>query len=186
MKSFSIFAIPAALLFLVALGGRGAYAQQEIDPEHFDSPSSETITQPRTADSRVRVIRYRGTFSLPYSVLCSGKKLGPGKYSIWVRSDGKVGQATLNQKGHAIEIAGVVHTEAAQQRAEVVVVENYKHGRTLSLVRARGFALLFDPEHPADRSRNGVPTSAEKLPLSVIAPDEIGNRAPSGASAKPQ
>jgi hypothetical protein len=184
MKSISIFAIPAALLFLAALGGRGAYAQQEIDPEHFDSPTTETIPQPRTAD--VRVLRYRGTFSLPYSVLCSGQKLGPGKYSISVRSDGKVGQATLNQKGHAIEIAGVVHTEAAHEPAEVVVVENYKHGRTLWLVRAGGYALLFDPEHTGDHSRDGVPASAEKLPLSVIAPHEIGNRAPSRASAKPQ
>jgi hypothetical protein len=65
-------------------------------------------------------------------------------------------------------------------------VENYKHARTLSLVRASGFTLVFDPEHSADHSRDGIPTRAEKLPLSVIAPNEIGNRAPSRASAKPQ
>ena len=67
MKSLSIFALSAALAFL-ALGGPGAYAQQEIDPDHFDSPNTEPVPQPRTADSEVRVIRYHGTFSLPYHV----------------------------------------------------------------------------------------------------------------------
>jgi len=154
-------------------------AQAEIDPDHFDSPSTEPIPQPRTADSKVTVSRYDRTFSLPYSVRCKGKALAPGKYSISLRSNGNVGQATLNQKGHTIEIAGIVLTEAPKQRDEVVVVENSKNGRTLSLVRVRGFDFVFDPKRSAYLPPDGTPTRAEKLPLTVIVPN------PSQTSPKP-
>ena len=67
------------------LGPSRACAQAEIDPDHFDSANTEPVRQ------LVRVIRYDDTFSLPYSVRCNGKQLAPGKYSISLRSDGKVG-----------------------------------------------------------------------------------------------
>lgn len=183
MKSLPIFALSASLVFL-ALGSRGAYAQQEIDPDHFDPPTTEPIPQPRTADSKIRVIRYHGTFSLPNSVRCGGKKLDPGKYFISVRSDGKVGHATLIQKGRAIEIARVIQTEAPQQSNEVVVEENNKNGRTLSLVRISGFAFVFSPRHSTDSSPNSTPIRTEKLPLTVIATNKIAKHAPSQASPK--
>jgi hypothetical protein len=167
------------------VGPSCAYAQSEIDPDHFDSPNTEPIPQTRTVDSKVRVTWYNGTFSLPYSVLCNGKKLAPGKYSISLRSDGTVGQATLNQKGHAIEISRVVQTGAPKQRDEVVVEENNKNGRTLSLVRVSGFDFVFDPKHSADPSSGGKPTHAEKLPLTVVTPNEIANEVPSRGSPKP-
>lgn len=166
------------LLGPVVLGPSCAYAQSEIDPDYFDSPNTEPIPQPRTAESKVKVTRYDRTFSLPYSVLCNEKTLAPGKYSISLRSDGNIWQATLNRKGHAIEIAGVVHTEAPKQRNEVVVVENNKNGRTLSVVRVSGFDFVFDPKHLPDPSTDGRPKRAEKLPLSVIAPNEIANQVP--------
>ena len=149
------------LLWSVMLGPAGAYAQAEIDPDHFDSPNAQPIPQ------RVRLLRYDGTFSLPYSVRCNGKKLAPGKYSISLRFDGKVGRATLNQKNHAIEIAPVVQTDAPKQRDEVVVVENNQTGRTLSVVRVSSFDLVFDPKHSADAS-DGTPAPTKTLPLRVI------------------
>jgi hypothetical protein len=167
------------------IGPSCAYAQSEIDPDHFDSPNTEPIPQTRTVDSKVRVTWYNGTFFLPYSVLCNGKKLAPGKYSVSLRSDDTVGQATLNQKGHAIEISRVVQTGAPKQRDEVVVEENNKNVRTLSLVRVSGFAFVFDPKHSADPSSGGRPTHAEKLPLTVVTPNEIANKVPSRGSPKP-
>jgi hypothetical protein len=172
-------------LFWVMPGPSFAYAQSEIDPDHFDSPNTEPIAQPRTADSKVTELRYDGTFSLPYSVLCSGKKLAAGKYSISFRFDGKVGRATLNQKGHAIEIAGVVQTQASKQRDEVVVVENDKIGRTLSVVRISGVDFVIDPKLLADPSADRTAAHAGKTLLTVIVPNEIANRAPSLASPKP-
>lgn len=185
MKSPSILVLSAALAFTLALGGPSALAQQEIDPDHFDSPTTEQVPRPRTADRKVTVTRYDRAFSLPYSALCNGKKLAPGKYSISLRSDGNVGQAALYQRGHPIEIADVVKTKALRHHDEVVVIENNQDGRTISIVRVSGFDFVFDPKHSADPSPNSMPVHTEKLPLTRIATDEMPNRAASRTSVKP-
>ena len=185
MNCLSVFSISTALLFCVVLGGPGANAQQEIDPDHFDSPTTAPIPQPRTADRKVTGSRYDRTFSLPYNVVCNGKKLAPGKYSISLHAQGNVGQATLHQKGHTIDIPAAIQKETSKQRGEAVVVENNKNGRTLSVVRVSGFDFVFDPQRWAERSADGKPTRTERLPLTVIAPTRIANQVPSQASPKP-
>jgi hypothetical protein len=149
-----------------------AYAQAEIDPDHFDAPADEPIPQPRTADSNGAGARYDRSFSLPYSVLCNGKNLAPGRYSISLHSDGKFGQVTLSQKGHVIEVAGAVERETPQRRDEVVVVENKKNGRTLSLVRVGGVDFVFGPKRSA-ASPDSEDTRAERLQLSMIALSQL-------------
>jgi hypothetical protein len=166
-------AVFVGLLGSVTLGPSCAYAQSEIDPDHFDSPNTESIPQPRTADSRVAATRYEGAFSLPYQVQCNGKRLAPGKYSVSVRFNGKVWQATLNQKGHAIEIAAVVAAEARKphnERDEVVVIESDKKVRTLSVVRVSGFDFVFGAKPRRDPLQDNKPAPTEKLPLAVIVP----------------
>ena len=173
MKVITFIRILVTLAIPSAIGVSAAFAQSEIDPDHFDSPNTELIPQPRTADSRVAATRYDGAFSLPYQVQCNGKTLAPGKYSVSVRFNGKVWQATLNQKGHTIEIAGVVAAEARKlhdQRDEVVVVENDKKVRTLSVVRVSGFDFVFDAKPRRDRLQDNKPARTEKLPLAVIVP----------------
>lgn len=172
MKVITYIRILVTLAILSAIGVSAAFAQSEIDPDHFDSPNTESIPQPRTAESRVAATRYDGAFSLPYQVQCNGKRLAPGKYSVSVRFNGKVWQATLNQKGHTIEIAAVVAAEARKphdQRDEVVVVENDKKVRTLSVVRVSGFDFVFDAKPRRDLQDN-KPARTEKLPLAVIVP----------------
>lgn len=168
----------AGLLGPVMLGPSRANAQAEIDPDHFDSPNAQPIRQ------RVSVTRYDGTFSLPYSVLCNGKKLVPGKYSISFRFEGRVGRATLNRENHATEIAGVIQTEAPQQHDEFLVVENHETVRTLSVVRVSGFDFVFDPKYSADTPGNR-PESTKKLPLKVLIRKEIATQVPSLASPGP-
>jgi hypothetical protein len=166
-----VVAIYIGLLGSVTSGASFAYSQSEIDPDHFDSPNTEPMPQPRAADSKVTQLRYDGTFSVPYSVLCNGKKLAPGKYSISVRFDGKVTQATLSQKGHAIEIAGVVPTDAPKQhnkRNEIVVVESNKKEPALSVARVAGFNFVFDRKLRADPSPYHKAARAEKVLLTVI------------------
>jgi len=171
MKSVSIFAVFATLTFL-AFGATGAYAQQEIDPDHFDSPNTEPVPLPRTSDSKAKVSGYRGTFFLPYSALCNGRKLAPGKYSVSLRSNGRVGQATFNQKGHAIEIPGVVQTMGPKHHDEAVIVENNNNGPTLSAIRVRGFDFVFDRPDSAPSSQDGRRKPSERLPLTTIAQSE--------------
>jgi predicted RNA-binding protein with PUA domain len=106
-------------------------------------------------------------------VQCNGKRLPPGKYSVSVRFNGKVWQATLNQKGHAIEIAAVVAAEARKphnERDEVVVIENDKKVRTLSVVRVSEFDFVFDAKPRKDPLQDNKRERTEKLPLAVIFP----------------
>jgi hypothetical protein len=182
MKSLSIFAISTALVFLVV---PGAYAPQEIDPDHFDSLNTKPIPQPRTSGSKVRVIRYRGTFSLPYSVLCKGKKLPQGRHSILLRSYGRIGQATFDNNGHAVESVGVVRAAARKERDQIVVVEKNENVRTLSVVRVHGFDFVFDTRYPAIPSANSTRTDVESLPLTAIATNKIANQARAQASPQP-
>ena len=109
MKVLWILGKVTALTSLMALGGAGAYAQAEIDPDHFDSPNTEPFDQPMT-QSQAHATRYDGNFSLPYAVQCRGKQLAPGKYPLLLRgreqrqssnaipSDGKVGHGVLKSK----------------------------------------------------------------------------------------
>jgi hypothetical protein len=97
MKVLWILGKVTALTLLMALGDAGAYAQAEIDPDHFDSPNTEPFDQPKT-QSQAPATRYDGNFSLPYAVQCSGKQSAAGKYSVSLRSDGIVGHGVLKSK----------------------------------------------------------------------------------------
>lgn len=155
-------------LLVSAMLSPRVYAQAEVDPDHFDSPDTEPVPQSRTADGKVTAARYDRTLSLPYSVLCNGKTLAQGKYSVSLRYDGNVGLATFNQKGRAIEIAGAVKAETSERRDEVAVVENSKNGRTLSVVRVSGVDFIFEPKHRGDPTDSSA-TRAQELQMTVIA-----------------
>jgi hypothetical protein len=64
-------------------------------------------------------------------------------------------------------------------------VENNNNGRTLSVVRVSGLDFVFDPQRRPDPSADGKPTRMDKLPLTVITPNEVANQIPSAASPKP-
>ena len=180
-----VVVIFVGLVASAILGASCAQAQSEIDPDHFDSPNTEPIPQPKAPDStRIDTIRYEGQFTLPHEVRCNGISLRPGKYSVSLRSNGKVGQVTLNRNGHATEIAGIVQKQAAKRRNELIVEHNGK-GRALSVIRVSGFDFVFDPKHSADPSPDSKGAPVEKVLLTMIVPNEITNRVPSQASPKP-
>ena len=167
---------------MLAMATLSAYAQSEIDPDHFDSPNTEPILQ-LTVNTQNGVIRYDGEFTLAHEVRCNGISLRPGKYSVSLRSNGKVGQVTLKQKGHTTKIAAIVHTQAAKKRNEVIVENNGK-GRTLSLIRVSKFDFVFDPKHSVDPSSDSKGARVEEVLLRVIVSNEIANQVSSQASPK--
>jgi hypothetical protein len=116
MKVLWVLGKVTALRLLMALAGAGAYAQAEIDPDHFDSPNTEPFDQPKT-QSQTHATRYDGNYSLPYAVQCSGKQLALAKYSVSLHSNGKVGHGVLKSKSQFIKIAGVVHPYAECSRS---------------------------------------------------------------------
>jgi hypothetical protein len=180
-----VVAIFVGLVAAAILGASCAQAQSEIDPDHFHSPNTEPIPQTKApANTRIDTIRYEGQFTLPHEVLGNGISLHPGKYSVSLRSNGKAGQATLNHKGHATEIAGIVQTQAAKRRNEVIVENNGK-GRALSVIRVSGFDFVFDLKHSVDPAPDRKGARVEKVLLTMIIPNEIANQVPSQASPRP-
>lgn len=154
------------LVVFVGLRTLHARSQQEVDPDHFDSSAVEPIPQTQAAHSPVKSVRYDASFSLPYSVRCSGKKLAPGTYSVSLRSDGRVARGVLRSAAQAIETASVVRTQAAKPASGVVVVKNQQNLRTLSAICIKGFTLVFDPINSDSRGENN---RISRLPLRLLA-----------------
>ena len=164
MKVVSALRVFAGLAGLVVLGTAPAYAQFEVDPDHFESPNVQPFDKPNN-NSAAASIHYDGKFKLPYTVQCNGRSLRPGKYSVSLRSDGKVGQAILNQKGQAIGIAGLIHNQTHKPGNAALIVEHNGKTRRLSVIQVAELDLVFDPELQMKNASNNKPRRIEKLPL---------------------
>jgi hypothetical protein len=159
LAGFATFAIP-----------RG-FAQSEIDPDHFDSPNTEPFLQSKTkADvgAEIGKVRFSGKFNLPYSVQCAGKRLQPGNYLLALRSDGKTGWVTLNQKGQAIGISGLVHNQAHKPANHALIIEHDGKMRRLSVIQVAELELVLDPNRQIERSSRNRLRRIEKLPLVLV------------------
>ena len=167
MKVISIMGILAGWVGLAALGGPSARAQSEIDPDHFESSNVEPFERAKiNTSSEARAMHYDGKFTLPYTVQCRGKSLPPGRYSVSLHSDGKIGQATLKQRGRAIGIPGVVHKQAHKYGSDtLVVVELNGKTRRLSAIQVAELDLVFEPKLPIESLSDRKPRRFEKLPL---------------------
>ena len=168
MNVMSVIRIFAGVAGLVVLGGSGAHAQTEINPDHFDSPNAEAFPQPKTTPgSEVEALRYDAEFTLPYKLQCSGKSLSPGKYSVSLRSDGNTSYATakLNQKSQSLAITGVVRRHARKTGHDALLVE--VGGKTCSLVvmRTTELDLIFDPGPQPENISDGVPRRIARFAL---------------------
>lgn len=168
MKAVSVVRIIACLAGLIAIGGSGAYAQSEIDPDHFESPNVEPFTKAKANGSRdAATIQYDGKFNLPYAVKCNGKSLRPGEYSISLHSDGKVGRAILNQKGQTIGIAGLIHNQGHARADHVLLIEHDGKTRRLSVIQVAELDFILDAEH-IEHSSASTLRRIEKLPLVLV------------------
>jgi len=168
MKNRSWFGILAGLAAGIVLAAPSARAQAEIDPDHFDSPNMVPFDRPQTkanSEAAVATFRYEGRFNLPYTVHCNGKSLRPGRYSISLRADGKVGQATLNQKDQTIGIGGVVEQQARKERNDALVVERNRGKRNLSEIQVAELDLILDPRSLIVSARDSKPNRVDRLPL---------------------
>ena len=168
MKVGSLVGILAGLSELIAIGAPSARAQSEVDPDHFESINVEPFDRAMVnAGREASAIRYDGKFTLPYTVQCHGKILPPGRYSVSLHSDGKIGQATLKQAGQAIGIAGVAHKLTQKYGSDALVVEPDGGTRRLSAIEVAELNLVFELKPPKEGSSDGKPRRFEKLPMTV-------------------
>jgi hypothetical protein len=144
-----------------------AAAQFEIDPDHFELSNVEPFERAKiNISTEARAMRYDGRFTLPYTVQCGGKSLPSGRYSVSLRSNGKIGQATLKYRGPAIELEGVVHKPPHKNGSgTLLVVELDGRTRTLSAIQVAELDLIFEPGLAMKAASNRRPRRFEKLPL---------------------
>jgi hypothetical protein len=159
------------LMALVVLWGSGAYAQSEVDPDHFESPNKKPFPQPKPHADSQEEMRYEGRFALPYSLLCGGNRLAPGKYSISLRSDGKVAQALLRLRGQGLTISGVAQKQSHKRTNNALIVENKGKVRTLSIIQMAEFDFIIDPDYQVDTSSKCKTRRFERLPLTLLSPN---------------
>jgi hypothetical protein len=100
-------------------------------------------------------VRFDGKVTLPYTLMCAGKKLLPGRYMVSLRSDGKTGRATLNQKGQTLEIAGAVRLPSDPHARNILLVECLGKAHRLSAIHVNEMELVFDwgPQVEHDKER---------------------------------
>lgn len=159
MKVMYVLRILACLAVAFLFESPRAYAQSEIDPDHFEA---QPLQQAKPATSQV--VHYDGKFKLPYEVRCNGKSLRPGSYSLSFNSSGSIGRVTLRQKGEPIEITGVLYLQAHREGRNVLFVESDGITRRLSAIHVAALDLVFDKKQQADQtSRPKI--RIERLPL---------------------
>ena len=176
MKAAQVMTLLFVLVGIATVATPRAYAQSEIDPDHFDSPNTEPFSQSKTkvdVDAVMGKVRFRGKVNLPYSLRCTGKRFLPGRYSISLRSDGKTGQATLTQTGQTFEIAGVVRQLRADTHArDTLLVERIGKAHRLAAIHVGEMELVFAADPQLDDTSNGKPRRTENLLLTRTSPRE--------------
>lgn len=163
-----------AMVFgIVAFGGVVAHAQSEVDPDHFDSPNTEPVRQPKLApETKAVTTHYNGKFTLPYIVQCNGKSLPPGEYSFSLHWDGKTAQAIVNSKDQSVGIVGIVHQLPRKARRDALIVENKRNSRTLSIIRVAELDFVLAPQQQVGSASNAKHGVIESLPVILARKDQ--------------
>jgi hypothetical protein len=174
MNITSVIRIFAGVAALLVVWSSGARAQSEVNPDQFDALNTEHFPQPKVKESAVVVTeqRFSGTFMLPYTLECAGKRLLAGHYSLSLRADGKTGRVTLNQKAQRIEIAGIVQKQARNPGPSALYVGLSGNARRLLAVHLAELDLVFDVDQQIRQSTGGKPARVEKLALLLAGPQK--------------
>jgi hypothetical protein len=134
------------LAVLVALGVPRAYAQFEIDPDHYETREPEPQQQSKTKTPGQVKMHYEGNFTLAYSLHCNGRSLPPGKYSVSLDSDDRTAQVALNRNGQVLRIRGITRQQNQYRGPDALLVERNGGMRQLSLIHVAQFDLVFDSQ----------------------------------------
>jgi len=166
MKAVSLMTYFIGLAMLVTVASSRAYAQFEVDPDHYETRDADPLPDSKTnAPGQAAKIHYEGNFTLPYSLQCNRSSLPPGKYSIAVDSEGRTVRVTMNRAGHRVSIEGIRQRRNKNNRGNVLVVERNGAAHQLSLIQVAQLDLVFSSTLGFERPANGKPRDLQELPL---------------------
>jgi hypothetical protein len=166
MKTMPFVAACAGLAFVMMFGTPRAYAQAEVDPDHYDTPEAPA-SQPTRANTahEAAQVHYEGSFLLPHSLQCNGKHLAPGKYSLSLSSDGKTTRLMLNRKGQVLHVEGVTQQHSRNQEQNALIVKRSGTINRLAMIHLADFDFFVGPAPKLEPTTSGAGGRVEKLPL---------------------
>ena len=142
MKGSLRIRIFAGLIALAVLGTVSGAAQFETNPDHFEFPGAQPFPQPRNVNQSSK--QYNANFTLPYAVECKGTSLPAGQYSVSIRSEGKLGQATLKGVGRELGFRGLVREPNHGPKGDALIVELSGKIHRLAAIHIAALDLVFD------------------------------------------
>jgi hypothetical protein len=165
VQTLRLIACFISLAVLVTLGSPRAYAQADVDPDHYENRDPEPVPQSETNAPQVVQTHYEGNFVLPYTVQCNRNILPAGKYSISVDSEGRTVRVTLNRRGHTLRIEGITQKQNQKRRRNMLVVERNGATRQLSVIQVGTVGFGFISTLALERPAGGKPRNLQELPL---------------------
>jgi hypothetical protein len=159
MKTTWMMKIVIGLAGLAAIGSTRTCAQAEVDPDHFETTNTESLTQPQTHINAQQTakLNYGGNFTLPYHLQCNGRNLLPGKYFLALNSDGRTARLTLNRKGQVVRIDGIKQNQNRDQKHDGL--------HRLSVIHVAQLDLVLNPTQGREGLAEGRSKSIERLPV---------------------
>jgi hypothetical protein len=173
MKTVWRMKVLIALASLAVLGSPRAYAQFEVDPDHFEMTDAAPAEQAKTnTGCPVKRTHYQGSVTLPYSLQCGGKSLPPAKYSVSLSSAGRTAQLTLTRKGQVVRIAEIRQEQLRNRGRDALVLERSGSSQQLHMIQVAQVNFVLTPDPRVERTSDSEPRSIEKLPFILRNPPE--------------
>jgi hypothetical protein len=155
-----------AALGLACLLPVTAHAQAEVAPDFYEMTGTELSGAAQTGQvaGKTQPAEFEGKFSLPYEVRCKGMALGPGKYSLAVKSEGVNRTVTIRSNGADMNLRVHVVSQNPARSQSAVLLRHAGRARTLEAVYVQQLnaILYFDSTSKA----NGNIGRTERLPIS--------------------
>jgi hypothetical protein len=159
-----------SLAVLLIVAGPRAYAQFEVDPDHYETREPDSLQQSKTKTPDQAKIHYEGNFTLPYSLQWNGRSLPPGKYSVSLDTYGRTALVALNRAGQVLRLQGIARSQNRRRQPAALIVTRNGKMHHLSSIRVAQLDLVFDPgpEHLSDTH----PRTIENVALIIADPRE--------------
>jgi hypothetical protein len=171
MKTRTAVRISIALLVLglACFLAAPCHAQAEVAPDFYDVVSPAAIAQASqlaAANQQQADLQFRGSFTLPYDVVCSGKTLPAGEYSVALGSGPALRLVTLRHDGKTINLRARVLSPYSAPGQSALLVSRGEQGRTLEAiyVQKHNIILFFRADGLNYVAVNAI--RAERVPIS--------------------
>jgi hypothetical protein len=171
MKTMTALRISIAFFVLgvAAFLAAPCHAQAEVAPDFYDlvSPAATAqVSELARVNQQQADLQFHGRFKLPYDVVCSGKTLPAGEYSVELGSGAALRRVTLRHNGKTVHLRARVVSPYSAPGQSALLVSRDERNRTLEAIHIEGqnVILFFRADGLRYVAVNAI--RAERVPIS--------------------